>query len=341
MQTIRRGYAALIGAGVALALALPAWAQEVNVYSSRHYDTDDALYQQFTEATGITVNRIEGEADELIARIKAEGANSPADIFLTVDAGRIWLADREGLLQPVASEVLETRIPEFLRHPEGHWFGFSQRARLIFYARDRVANPPLTYAALADPAYQGQICIRSASNVYNLSLMSAIIDHEGEDAARDWAKGLLDNLARPPAGGDTDQLLGLVSGECDIAVANSYYFLRAVTSEVEGLTGKTDAIGWVFPNQSTTGAHVNIAAAGVAVNAPNKENAVKFLEFLTTPEAQQHFAEQNNEYPAVPGVPLSEGPAHLGLFRQDTLNLKVLGENQPKAQAIFNEIGFP
>jgi iron(III) transport system substrate-binding protein len=335
----RRGTA--LGLTLSLALALPALAQEVNIYSSRHYDTDDALYQAFTEATGIKVNRIEGEADELIARIKAEGANSPADIILTVDAGRIWIADEEGLLQPVSSEVLETRLPDHLRHPQGHWFGLSQRARIIFYARDRVENPPQTYEALADPQYEGRICIRSATNIYNLSLMSAMIDHLGEDGARDWATGLLNNLARPPAGGDTDQLKGLVSGECDIAVANTYYFLRALNEQVDGLTGSTDNIGWVWPNQDTTGAHVNIAAAGVAANAPNRDNAVAFLEFLTEEASQIHFANQNYEYPAVPGVPIGEGPASLGEFRADTLNLAILGENQPLAQQIFNEIGFP
>jgi iron(III) transport system substrate-binding protein len=340
MQRIRRGITGAT-AGVILALAGPVWAQEVNVYSSRHYDSDDQLYRNFTEATGIEVNRIEGEADELIARMKAEGANSPADVFLTVDAGRIWLADREGLLQPVESELLESRIPSHLRHPEGHWFGFSQRARLIYYSTERVEEPPQTYMDLADPKWEGRICIRSSSNIYNLSLMSAMIEHHGPEEAKAWAEGVLNNLAREPAGGDTDQLLGIVSGECDIAVANSYYYLRALTEEVEGLSGETDKIGVVFPNQSTTGTHVNVAAAGVAANAPNEENAIEFLEYLASRDAQEFLANQNNEYPAVPGVPLGEAPAQLGLFRQDTLNLSVLGENQPEAQAIFNEVGFP
>jgi iron(III) transport system substrate-binding protein len=323
------------------ATALPAGAQEVNIYSSRHYDSDDVLYEAFTEATGIRVNRLEGEADELNARLEAEGERTPADILLTVDAGRIWRADQLGLLQPIDSTILDERIPEHLRDPQGHWFGISQRARLIFYAKDRVANPPQTYADLADPAYKGQVCIRSSSNIYNLSLMGAIIAHEGEDAARTWAAGLLDHLARSPQGGDTDQLRGLVSGECDIAVANSYYFARALAEEVEGLTGSTDSIGVVFPDQETTGTHVNIAAAGVITHAKNKENAIAFLEFLTTPEAQSHFADQNNEFPVVPGVPVGEVAASLGEFRQDTLNLDALGENQAKAQEIFNEVGFP
>ncbi len=341
MTQTRNALMALLAAGLGLSPAAQAAAQEVNVYSSRHYDNDSALYDQFTAATGITVNRIEGEADELIARLKAEGANSPADIFLTVDAGRIWLADQEGLLSPVDSEVLEERIPDYLRHPEGHWFGLSQRARVIFYAKDRVANPPQTYEALADPEYEGQVCIRSASNIYNLSLMGAIIEHQGEEGARGWAEGLQSNLARAPEGGDTDQLKALVSGACDIVVANTYYYARAKASAVEGLSEAVDQIGWVMPNQDTSGTHVNVAAAGVTANAPNRENAVAFLEYLTTPEAQAFFADQNHEFPVVPGVEVGPIAAEYGDFKRDTLNLSLLGINQPKAQAIFNEVGFP
>lgn len=333
--------AALSLAATLVAMATPGLAQDVNIYSSRHYDTDDALYDAFTEATGITVNRLEGEADELIARLQAEGQNSPADILLTVDAGRIWRADKSGVLRGISSDILDERIPEHFRDPEGHWYGLSSRARMIFYARDRVETPPATYDDLADPAYKGQVCIRSSSNIYNLSLMAALIANEGEEAARDWAQGVLDNLARPPEGGDTDQLRGLVSGACDIAVANSYYFARALEQDVEGLTGETDGIGIVFPNQETNGTHVNIAAAGVTANAPNPENAVAFLEYLTTPEAQAHFADANNEFPVVPGTPVGEVAASLGSFREDTLNLEALGENQARAQEIFNEVGFP
>lgn len=325
----------------ALCVATQAMAEgDVNIYSSRHYDNDEQLYAGFEAATGIRVNRIEGEADELIARMSAEGENSPADVVLTVDVGRIWRADEAEQLQAVDSDYLDARIPAHLRHPDGHWFGFSQRARIIFYAKDRVENPPLTYADLADPAYEGQVCIRSSSNIYNQSLLGSVIAHEGEEAAKAWAAGVVKNMARDPQGGDTDQLRGIVSGECDIAVANTYYFIRAIVDEVEGVTEGLDNIGFVFPNQSTTGAHVNIAAAGVATHAPNRDNAVKFLEYLAGPEAQEYFANQNNEYPAVAGVPLSEGPAKLGLFRQDDINLAKLGENQPLAQKIFNEVGW-
>lgn len=312
----------------------------LNVYSSRHYDTDDQLYAGFTEATGIEVNRIEAEADELIARLEAEGANSPADVFITVDAGRMWRAEEKGLLQPVESAVLEQRIPESLQHPDNLWFGISTRARVIFFAKDRVENPPQTYADLADPAYKGQVCIRSGFNIYNLSLLASIIEHEGEEAARAWAEGLKANLAREPEGGDTDQLKAIVSGQCDIAVANTYYFARAISSQVDGLTGSTDGIGIVFPNQETTGTHVNVSAAAVAAHAPNRDNAVKFLEYLASDSAQEYFAGQNNEYPAVPGLATTEAVTALGTFRADDLNLAVLGRNQAAAERIFTETGW-
>lgn len=331
---------AALAAGIAL-LALPALADEVNIYSSRHYDTDEALYSDFTKATGITVNRIEGQPEELIARIKAEGTNSPADILLTVDAGRIWLADRDGLLQPVTSEVLSDRIPEHLRHPEGHWFGLSQRARVIYYAKDRVPNPPQTYEALADPAYKGQICIRSSSNIYNLSLMSAMIANLGEEKAKAWAEGLQANLARAPEGGDSDQIKAVVSGVCDIAVANTYYFFRGIGNKESGIIEGVDNVGIVFPNQGDRGTHVNIAAAGVLTHAPHPDAAISFIEYLATPQAQAYFANQNYEYPAATDASVAEIPASYGTFKSDPLNLTALGENQPKAQAIFNEIGFP
>lgn len=324
-----------------LALALPALADDVNIYSSRHYDTDERLYSDFTDLTGIQVNRIEGQPEELIARMQAEGANSPADIFLTVDAGRIWLADQAGLLQPVSSPLLEERIPEHLRHPDGHWFGFSQRARIIFYARDRVPEPPETYAALADPEWKGRICIRSALSSYNLSLMAAMIANHGAEAARAWATGLLANLARPPQGADTDQLEGLVSGECDVAVVNTYYFARALAEPIDGVSEGIANIGWVFPDQAGTGTHVNVSAAGVATHAPHPDAAIAFLEYLSSDQAQQYFANRNYEFPTVPGVEVGAAAASLGSFRSDTLNLDRLGENQAEAQRIFNEIGFP
>ncbi len=330
-----------IAALLALGTAATAQAEGVlNLYSSRHYDTDERLYSDFTEATGIEINRIEGNADELIARMEAEGANSPADILITVDAGRMWRADQKGLLQPVESAVLEERIPAALQHPENHWFGFSSRARVIFYAKDRVENPPQTYADLADPAYRGQICVRSATNIYSLSLLASIIAHEGEEAAKAWAEGVKANLARAPQGGDTDQLKGLVSGECDIALSNTYYFARAIRTPVEGLSEGLDNIGWVFPDQDGNGTHINISVAGVAANAPNRENAVRFLEYLASDQAQEYFSAGNDEYPAVATAPVAENVAGLGTFKADNLNLSALGENQAAAERIYNETGW-
>lgn len=322
-------------------VASPALAEgEVNIYSSRHYDTDERLYSDFTDATGITVNRIEGKADELIERLKTEGANSPADVFITVDAGRIWRADEAGLLAPVQSETLTSRIPEALRHPDGHWFGVSTRARVIFYDKDKVSEPPQTYAALADPKYKGQVCARSSSNIYMLSLLASQIAHNGDEAAKAWAQGLKDNLAREPQGGDTDQLKAVASGECAIAISNTYYFVRAIKGGVDGLSDAVDRIGVVFPDQDGNGTHVNISGAALTANAPNKDNAVKFMEYLTSESAQSYFANGNNEYPVVEGIAADSAVEGLGSFKADALNLSKLGEFQTRAQEIYNEIGY-
>jgi len=336
----RKRHHIFTGALVAL-IAGPAVAEgEVNLYSSRHYDTDERLYSDFEEATGITVNRIEGEADELIARLSAEGANSPADVFLSVDAGRMWRADQAGVLSPVSSEVLDARIPAALRHPDGHWFGLSTRARMIFFDKDVVAEPLETYADLADPKFNDMICIRSSSNIYNQSLLGAIIAHDGAEAAEAWAAGVKANMARDPQGGDTDQLRGVVSGECAIAVANSYYFARGLAGDVKGLTEGIQRLGWVFPNQDSTGTHVNISAGAVAAHAPNRENAIAFLEYLASDQAQEYLAAGNNEYPVVQGVSRVGALEQLGDFTADDLNLSALGENQPRAQEIFNKVGW-
>ena len=323
------------------ALSAPAFAQEVNIYSSRHYDTDDALYDAFTEQTGITVNRIEAKADELIARMEAEGANSPADVLLTVDVGRMARAEQGNLLQPYMSDVIEDRIPDHLQHPDNLWFGVSQRARIIFYAKDRVDTPPQTYEALADPEWTDRICIRSSSNIYNQSLMASIIEAHGEEAAKGWAAGVLANMARDPQGGDTDQLRGIVSGECDVVVANQYYFARGLETDIEGLTSGIDNIGWVWPNQGDRGTHVNLVTAAMLTNAPNPDNAKALLEFLTSDFAQQHFAGENNEYPAVEGLELDKEVEMMGTFKPDTTTpTAALSRNSGRAQAIFNEVGW-
>lgn len=316
-------------------------AEELNLYSSRHYDTDERLYTDFEAATGIKINRIEAKAEALMARMEAEGENSPADVFITADAGQMWKAEQKNLLQPAASEMLERAIPPHMRHPEGRWFAFSQRARLIFYRKDEVTEPPQTYEALADPKYKGLICARSSSNIYMQSLLASMIAHHGIEEATNWAQGLYDNLARKPQGGDTDQLRGIVSGECAIAVANSYYFARALRRDVDGLTGSVDLIGWVFPNQADRGAHMNLSAAGIAAHAPNRANALKFLEYLASERAQEYFSAGNDEYPVVSGVGLAPSVARLGLFRQDALPMTALGDHQREAQMIYDRVGYP
>ncbi len=313
---------------------------EVNLYSSRHYDTDERLYSDFEEMSGITINRIEGNADELIARMEAEGANSPADVLLTVDTSRLHRAKEAGLLQSVESDLLEERIPSQYQDEDNQWFGFSLRSRIIFYNKDTVENPPQTYEALADDAYEGMVCIRSSTNEYNQTLLASIIENQGEEAARDWAQGVVENMAREPQGGDTDQLRGIVSGECDIAVSNTYYFARALAEPVDGVTEGIDRIGWVFPNQDTTGAHMNLSGAGVAANAPNRDNAIAFLEYLASDSAQAYFAAGNNEYPAVAAVETTEAVDELGAFTADDVDLSAVAKNIGTAQQIFNEVGW-
>jgi iron(III) transport system substrate-binding protein len=313
---------------------------ELNLYSSRHYDTDERLYSDFTEMTGITINRIEGKADELIARMQAEGANSPADVLLTVDTSRLERAKDAGVLQATDSAILEERIPSNLQDSDNQWFGFSQRARIIFYDKTDVKNPPMTYLDLADPAYKGMVCHRSSSNVYSQTLLSAVIENHGEEAATAWAQGFVDNFARDPQGGDTDQLRGLISGECEVSISNTYYFARALRKDVKGVTADIDMIGWVFPSQDAEGAHMNLSGAGIAANAPNQANAVKFLEYLASEQAQVYFSAGNDEFPAVDGVPLSPSVAKLGEFKADAVDLSAVAKNVPTAQKIFDTVGW-
>ncbi|MEO9895388.1 MAG: extracellular solute-binding protein [Paracoccaceae bacterium] len=331
-----------LGAALCAALASGAYAEgELNLYSSRHYDTDDRLYSDFEDQTGITINRIEGKGDELITRLQAEGRNSPADVLITVDTSRLERAKTAGVLQSIDSPVLEARVPSNLQDSDNQWFGFSQRARIIFYDKKDVTTPPLDYLSLANPEYQGLVCHRSSSNAYSQTLLSAIIENHGEDAARAWADGMVVNFAREPQGGDTDQLRALVSGQCDIAVANTYYFARALRTGVKGLPEEAlPDIGWIFPAQNAEGTHMNLSGAGVAAHAPNRENAIKFLEYLASDSAQKHFSGGNDEYPSVPGVGLSASVAQLGLFRPDAIDLSKVAKNVPTAQKIFDEVGW-
>jgi iron(III) transport system substrate-binding protein len=336
-----RPISTLLAASILASTATMATAQELNIYSSRHYDTDEALYSGFEEATGITINRIEGDADELMARMQAEGRNSPADIFITVDVSRLNRAVDAGLLQPVDSDVLEARIPANLQDAEDRWFGFSQRSRILFYNTELVDTPPATYADLADPAYEGLVCIRSSTNTYNQTLLASIIAHEGEEAARDWAEGVVRNFARSPQGGDTDQIRGVASGECGVAVSNTYYYVRSLRDQVDGVTEHLDVIGYVFPDQDGNGAHMNVSGAGVAVHSPNRDAAVAFLEYLASDAAQVYFSSGNNEYPAVEGVEMVEELAGLGEFVADDIDLSDVAANLATAQRIFNQVGWP
>lgn len=332
----------MITAAVAFfGIAAPAFADgELNLYSSRHYDTDERLYSDFEDATGITINRIEGKADELIARMEAEGANSPADVFLTVDTVRLSRAKDMGLLQSIDSAVLEAAVPAYLQDDDNTWFSFSQRSRILFYDANDVANPPKTYQDLAKPEYAGQVCIRSSSNVYTQNITAALVAHLGEEATQEWANGVVANFARAPQGGDTDQLRGIVSGECDISMSNTYYFARAIRKDVSGLSDSVDMVSWVFPNQNDIGAHMNVSGGGVATNAPNKDNAVKFLEYLASQQAQEYFSAGNDEYPAVPGIGLAPSVAALGFFRPDTIDLSEIADNIDTAQRILNTAGW-
>ena len=317
----------------------------LNVYSARHYQSDDALYEEFTRATGIEVHRIEAGEDELMERIRQEGAASPADVLITVDAGRLWRADQAGLFQPVESQLLRERIPASLRHPDGHWFGYATRARLIFYDRQRIDPAGLAdYEDLADPRWKGELCIRSGNHVYNLSLMASLIAHHGLERAEEWARGVVANFAREPQGGDTDQIKAVGSGECQIAVSNTYYIARLLRSTNADDKALMERVGVVFPNQSTWGTHVNIAGGAVAKNSKNTAAAVKFLEYLASAEAQNYFANGNNEWPTAKGVKVNN-PALTALsgggdFKTETIPLAAVGANQVKVQQMLDRVGF-
>jgi iron(III) transport system substrate-binding protein len=329
----------------ALALLAPAAASaadgEVNVYSARHYDTDNAMYEEFTAETGIEVNIIEGDADQLIERIKAEGQNSPADILVTVDAGRLYRAEQAGVLAPVTSEQLNQRVPESLRHPDGLWYGLSQRVRGIVYAKDRVDPTEITsYEDLADPKWRGRICIRSSTNVYNQSLVASMIESNGLEATETWAEGLVANLARPPQGGDTDQILAVAAGECDLAVSNHYYLVRLMKSDKADESEAAAAVGFLIPNQDGRGAHANISGAGVIATSPNKDNAIAFLEYLTTDQAQAYFALGNNEFPVVEGIKMDPILVEWGPFETDQINAAKYGENSAEAVKLMDRAGW-
>jgi iron(III) transport system substrate-binding protein len=318
----------------------------LNLYSARHYQTDEALYANFTKASGVRINRVEADDAGILARLKAEGSASPADVIVLVDASRLWRGEQDGLFQPVKSVQLDKRIPMQLRGADSgfgpQWFGFSTRARVVAYDKSRFkASDVDSYEKLASPALKGQVCIRSGSHPYNLSLFGSVLEHLGPQKTEEWLKGVVTNLARSPKGGDTDQVRSVAAGECGVAVTNTYYFARLLRSEKPEDKELISKVGVVFPNQSSWGTHVNIAGAAVARNAKNREAAVQFLEYLASDEAQRYFADGNNEYPSVASVN-TENPAlmSMGRFKAETVPIAKVGANTGNIQQMLDRVGF-
>lgn len=315
--------------------------EEVNVYSSRQEDLIKPLLDRFTEQTGIRVNLVTGKDDALLQRLQSEGINSPADLLMTADAGRLHRAKAAGSTQAVSSEALAAAIPAAYRDPQGHWYGLTIRARPILYVKGRLDPAQLsTYEALAAPAFKGKICIRSSDNIYNQSLVASMIAANGPEATEEWAKGLVANLARPPKGGDRDQIKAAAAGECDIAVANTYYLAGMLTGKDAGDKKAAEAMGVFWPNQNDRGVHVNVSGAAVTASAKNKAAAIRLIEFLASPEAQQWYAETNGEYPVREGVPVSPVLAAWGTFKADPLSLERLGELNAEAVRLLDRAGW-
>ena len=320
----------------------PAAPQEVNVYSGRHYDADIAIYDEFTRETGVQVNLIEASGAALIERLAQEGEDSPADLFITADAGMLWRGEQRGLFQAMDDGEIFDRVPANLRHPEGMWVGVTSRARIIIFNKEMgLPDGVATYADLARPELEGSICIRPSSNIYNQSLLASIIAHGGEAAAEDWARGVAANFARKPQGNDTAQIEAVAAGLCRLGVVNSYYVARFIGAEDPEKAAIGEKIGVLFPNQETTGAHLNISGVGLAANAPHPDAAKSLVKFLLRDSVQARFAQSNNEYPVVEGVD-AEGPVTLlGSFDADDINVSAFGENQPTAVEIFDRVDWP
>ncbi|MEI6661242.1 MAG: extracellular solute-binding protein [Comamonadaceae bacterium] len=322
--------------------------QVINLYSARHYPTDEALYSDFTKATGIKINRVDSDDAGIIARLKAEGSASPADLILLVDAARLWRGEVDGMFLPIKSKTLEAAIPAQLRSKPTDdgtaWFGLSTRARVVVYDKLKIKREDVdTYEELGDPKNKGKLCIRSGSHPYNLSLFGAMTEHLGAEKTEAWLKGMVDNMARSPKGGDTDQIKAVASGECGIAVTNTYYLARLMRSTNPADIALMERVGVVFPNQQSWGTHVNVAGGAVARYAKNQANAVKFLEYLVSPEAQNHFANGNNEWPVVKGLKLDNPALQAmtgGSFKSELVPIRIVGMNQIKVQQMLDRVGF-
>ena len=317
-------------------------ADEVNVYSARKENLIKPLLDRFTEQTGVTVNLVTAKADALLQRLMAEGPNSPADVFITVDAGRLFRATEAGVLDAVSSDVLDKAVPTHLKDSQGFWYGLSFRVRPIMYAHDRVSPGDLSsYEELADSKWKGRICIRSSSNIYNQSLIASMITVHGETKTEEWLHAFVENFARPPQGGDTDQLKAVAAGECDVAIANNYYLGRlhySAANDADEQAGQQLSLFW--PNQHDRGAHVNVSGAGITKASKNRENAIKLLEFLVSDEAQTWYAEINYEYPVKAGVDRSVAVNGYGDFKADTVILSTLGENNALAVKLMDRAGW-
>ncbi|QAA82716.1 Fe(3+) ABC transporter substrate-binding protein [Aequorivita sp. H23M31] len=337
---LKFGFAVILFS-VLISCGNPSKEKEVNVYTHRHYKADDELFKKFTEETGIKVNIVNASADELIQRLETEGENSKADILITVDAGRLYRAQSKGLLQPISSKILETNIAPRFRDKNGNWFGMTYRARIIAYSKDRVNPESLKdYEDLANPEWKDKIVIRSSENIYNQSLLASIIVADGEEKAKEWAAGVVENMARNPKGSDRDQVKAVASGEGDIAVVNTYYIGLMLNDENEEEKKAGESVGIIFPNQENRGTHINISGAGVTKYAPHKENAVKLLEFLSGIEAQQTLANLNYEYPVNPDASKAAILKEWGDFKADEVELIKLGELNSEAVKIFDEVGW-
>ena len=313
----------------------------VNLYTARHYDTDDALYERFTALTGVRVNVIEGNADQLIARMTSEGAASPADLFVTADAGALWRAQNASLLQPVTSEALSAGIPANLRDPEGRWFGLNRRARIIAYDSSKVQPTDIdTYEEIASPRFRRKLCVRSADSVYNLSLVGALIEAWGPQKTAEWTRGVVANMARPPEGGDRDQIRAVNAGVCEIALTNSYYYIRMASGDDAADRDVTRNVKLAFPSLDGQGAHVNISGGGVAARAPNRENAIRLLEFLASPEAQTMVSAGNNEFPASPNVAVPPPTNAYADFMAHPMSVATFGPRQAEAQSLMSAAGW-
>jgi iron(III) transport system substrate-binding protein len=346
MRVLRRfvtGLSLLAAAGSAAPAPAQQGGGELNLYSSRHYDTDRTLYDTFTRETGIRVRLIEGDADQLIERIRSEGANSPADVLITVDAARLARAKAAGVLRPLRSQVLETRVPASLRDPDGAWFGVSKRARVVMY--DKQKGPPAglsRWEDLSDPRFRGQVCVRSSNHPYNISLVASILAANGPEKTEEWARGVVANMARPPQGGDRDQFRAIPAGQCQLAVSNTYYPGQMAVSQRPDDRAVAERTGVLFPNSAPgdRGAHVNVSGAGVVATAPNREAAVRFVEYLTSPRAQEIFAVGNMEYPVVEDAPVHPALAAFGSLREDKLNAAEYAALGPQALQIMQRAGW-